>query len=78
MIRVAALVSLVVASGCLAKGGEYCPVPDDEFACQQATTVKTSAFGKYCAVSLVDDGQPCRTGIGTCRSGVCDTSPATG
>jgi len=55
--------------------GAPCPAPDGLFQCHRGTVEEHVSFGDACIVVTVDDGQPCRTGVGLCEAGHC-TMPA--
>lgn len=45
----------------------------EAFPCHTAIFTSDWPVGHTCTSSVVDDGQPCRTGIGICNGGVCAT-----
>lgn len=77
--RAFALIAVLCSVLSCAHPGDVCPVTGDDFPCHRATVIEDHALGgETCLRSTLEDGQPCRTGVGICTSGKCampDDSP---
>jgi hypothetical protein len=62
----------VLAPGCgNGQPGDPCPIDDGLYQCHRAIVEEHLDIGQACTVITVDDGQPCRTGVGVCAAGHC-------
>lgn len=83
MSRPAYLAAILFVSACgNGQPGDACPIAEENYQCHRAIVEEHVIAGNACTVITVDDGQPCRTGVGICSGGHCleplDTPAACG
>lgn len=65
------ILAAVLAPACGNAPGSPCRTSFDDFPCHRAVVEGEDVAALYCQLLTIDDGQPCRTGVGICMGGDC-------